>query len=305
MKGKNVRELPLVVIVGPTASGKTALAVDVAQNVPGGAEIIAADSRTVFREMNIGTAKPTLAERGGVPHWGLDLAVPDEPFSVADFQAYARAKIAEIRARGHVPILVGGSGLYIDAIIYDYQLPKLTHEAEINRDKRREIYNKMSVSELQNELRVKNFPLPENAKNPRHLINALLRDGQTSSRRSKILGNTIAVGIDVMLAELNARIAARAKNMLQDGLIDEVRDLVKRYGEHVAPFQSNAYGLAIQLLRGEIATLDELLEKMIIADRRLAKKQRTWWRRHNDIVWLPREDAQKYIMEHLSQAKYY
>lgn len=111
---------PLIVITGPTASGKTASAIQLAQLV--GGEIICADSRTVYRGMDIGTAKPTLAEQAGVPHWGLDLVSPDERFTLYDFQQYAYAKIAEIRGRGHTPMLVGGSGLYISAVIYHYDL---------------------------------------------------------------------------------------------------------------------------------------------------------------------------------------
>src|SRR5664279_14928 len=111
--------LPLVVITGPTASGKTGLAIELAHQF--GGEIICADSRTIYRGMDIGTAKPTPVERLLVPHWGLDLVDPGEYFSVADFKKYADQKIIEIRARGRIPFLVGGTGLYIDAVIYDYR----------------------------------------------------------------------------------------------------------------------------------------------------------------------------------------
>ena len=113
------RELPLVVIVGPTASGKSATAMDVARAFNG--EIICADSRTVYKGMDIGTAKPTAEDRAEVQHWGLDLVQPDERFTAADFKFYAQQKIAEIRARGHLPIVVGGTGLYVDGLIFDYQ----------------------------------------------------------------------------------------------------------------------------------------------------------------------------------------
>ena len=112
-------QLPLVVIVGPTASGKTGLAIELAEKYNG--EIICADSRTIYRGMDIGTAKPTLKERQGVVHWGLDLVEPGEAFSAADFKAYADDKIANIRSREKVPFLVGGTGLYIDAVIFNYQ----------------------------------------------------------------------------------------------------------------------------------------------------------------------------------------
>lgn len=113
-------ETPLIVITGPTASGKTALAIKLARLMSG--EIVCADSRTVYRGMDIGTAKPTALEQAEAPHWGLDLANPNERFTLYDFQQYAEHKIDAIRRRGHVPLLVGGSGLYISAIIYHYNL---------------------------------------------------------------------------------------------------------------------------------------------------------------------------------------
>jgi tRNA dimethylallyltransferase len=111
-----------VVVVGPTASGKTATALRIARELNG--EIICADSRTVYKYMDIGTAKPTKEERAEIPHWGLDLVEPGQKFSAADFQRYALRKISEIRERGHLPILVGGTGLYIDGVIFDYQFGK-------------------------------------------------------------------------------------------------------------------------------------------------------------------------------------
>ena len=108
-----------VVILGPTGSGKTGVAIKIARAI--GGEIISADSRAIYKGMDIGTAKPTIGEMQGVPHWGIDLVEPGERFTVADWKTYAESKIAEIRGRGHVPMVVGGTGLYIDALIYDYQ----------------------------------------------------------------------------------------------------------------------------------------------------------------------------------------
>ena len=109
---------PTIVILGPTGSGKTGVSIKIAKAI--GGEIISADSRAIYKGMDIGTAKPTREEMDGVPHFGLDLVNPDERFTVADWKAYAEAKIKEIRARNHVPMVVGGTGLYIDALIYDY-----------------------------------------------------------------------------------------------------------------------------------------------------------------------------------------
>ena len=116
----------VIVIVGPTGSGKTAAAIETAKALDG--EVVSADSRAIYKYMDIGTAKPSPEEQGGVPHWGIDLVEPGERFTVADYKEYAVRKIAEIRERGHVPIIAGGTGLYVDAVIYDYQFRGPTGE---------------------------------------------------------------------------------------------------------------------------------------------------------------------------------
>lgn len=123
-KNKTISELPVLVIIGPTGSGKTGLAIDVAQEFAEHGlvcEVISADSRAIYKGMDIGTAKPTKEEMKGVKHWGIDLVEPCDRFTVADFVDYAKKKIAEIRERGHLPIVAGGTGLYVDALVYDYQ----------------------------------------------------------------------------------------------------------------------------------------------------------------------------------------
>ncbi len=122
----------VIVILGPTGSGKTGMAVKLAKAIDG--EVISADSRAIYKGMDVGTAKPSAAEMEGVPHFGLDLVEPGERFTVADFKAYAEEKIAEIRARGHVPIIAGGTGLYIDALVYDYQFGDERKTAAPDRD---------------------------------------------------------------------------------------------------------------------------------------------------------------------------
>jgi tRNA dimethylallyltransferase len=142
MEAGDLKQLPLIVIVGPTASGKTSLAVQLAKKYDG--EIICADSRTIYKGMDIGTAKPTLAERAVVLHWGLDLVEPGELFSAADFKRYADQKIEEIRNRGHVPFLVGGSGLYVDAVVFDYAFGVKADPSK------RQMLEDWTVEELQN-----------------------------------------------------------------------------------------------------------------------------------------------------------
>lgn len=137
MSSKNLSKKPnnkVLVIVGPTGSGKTGVAVKVAKKI--GGEIISADSRAIYKGMDIGTAKPSVEEQDGVPHFGIDLVEPGERFTVADFKTYAEQKISEIEKRGHVPIVAGGTGLYVDSLIYDY---KFTEESKKNCSDREKI----------------------------------------------------------------------------------------------------------------------------------------------------------------------
>lgn len=178
---------PIVFIVGPTASGKTALAIELAREV--GGEIIAADSRTIYKGMDIGTAKPSAAEQALIPHWGLDLVEPGESFSAADFKAYALQKIDEISARGHIPFIVGGTGLYVDAVLFDYQFGPAA-----NRDLRAQLETK-SIEELQEYCKNNNIELPENSQNKRYLIRQIELQGQAKTRRFTPVDGAIVVGI--------------------------------------------------------------------------------------------------------------
>lgn len=139
------------VILGPTASGKTGVAIEIAREV--GGEIICADSRTIYRGMDVGTAKPSAEEQAGVPHWGLDLVWPGERFTVADWKSYAEAKIAEIKARGRVPLVVGGTGLYIDALVYDYSFTEVGKREQNDRKKMCSGYELVGVKWEREELR--------------------------------------------------------------------------------------------------------------------------------------------------------
>ncbi|MCL2038082.1 tRNA (adenosine(37)-N6)-dimethylallyltransferase MiaA [Candidatus Saccharibacteria bacterium] len=287
---------PLIVIIGPTASGKTGLAIELAKRFNG--EIIAADSRTVYREMDIGTAKPTVAEMNDVPHHMLNLVNVDQKFTLKDFQSLAKEKISEIRDKGKTPFLVGGSGLYIDAIIYDYKLP----EKAFTNDEQKNL-EKLTVGELQELLISREIPLPKNVQNRRHLINSLLRGKQLLSRRDSVIPDAVVVGITADNEILEQRIRDRAKQMLEDGLIDEARKLIARYGLDCEPLRRNSYGEIVKYMWGDIADEKELLERIVIVDRQLAKKQMTWWRnpRHSEIKWLSLDEAREFISSELTK----
>lgn len=271
-------ELPLIVILGPTASGKTAYAIRLARLI--GGEVICADSRTVYRGMDIGTAKPTGPERAGVSHWGLDLTEPDQRYSLYDFQRYAMAKIAKIRQRQHVPLLVGGSGLYINSVIYDYRLAGGDYDPTTRAE-----LEKLPPDELRRLIVKRGVKLPRDPDNKRRLIRSLERGG-VSNNCGYLSRQTVVIGIAVDKEKLSQRISGRAEQMLERGLIDEVERLIAHYGM-VEPLRRNAYGVVAKYLAGQIYEA-ELIEQISTKDRQLAKKQLTWWRNPrwaSDIMW--------------------
>ena len=284
-------ELPLIVIVGPTASGKTELAIRIAKEF--GGEIISADSRAVYKGLSIGTAKPSKDEQQGVPHLGIDVARPDERFTAADFKEYAVQKIVEIRARGHIPLLVGGTGLYIDAVVYDFQFPQIDNVVEV-----RSRLMMRTNEELIEYCNKNNIKLPYNFHNKRHLVSQILRKGEVQKSGYAPRDNTVIVGIATEKSTLDERIKLRAKQIFASGVIDEAVAAAATYGWENEAMSGNIYPLIKQYLTGEL-TKSELQERFAIKDRQLAKRQVTWFKRNEHITWLSLEDAHTYIARYL------
>lgn len=273
---------PLVAVVGQTATGKSALAMILAQKF--GGEIIAADSRTVYRGMDIGTAKPTPEEQKIVKHHLIDVVDSSTYFSVADFKRLANAAIADVTSRGKLPILVGGTGLYADAVLYNFQF-----RAPANPAKRREL-EALDVAELQARLLAEGIPLPANAQNPRHLIRAL-ETGGASATREPLRPNTLLIGLQVDQEALRERINKRVDAMVEAGLVDEVRRLAGRYGWDVPALQAPAYKAFRPYIEGS-TTLEDAKQQFVQYDWQYARRQKTWFKRNKDIVWICKsEDA--------------
>lgn len=285
-------ELPLVVIVGPTASGKTSLAIEVAECF--GGEIICADSRTIYKGMDIGTAKPTPEERMRVPHHGLDLIEPGERFSAADFKQYANKKIAEIRERGHMPLLVGGTGLYVDAVLLDYQFGS---EAD---PRQRTKLEALTLEELHEYCIKNNISLPENAQNKRYVIRAIEQKGVSVKRSSKPISNSIIVGIATDREVLRNRISIRIEQLFDDGVVSEATLLGKKYGWDSEAMTGNIYRLVRFYLEGD-QTLEEIKVKATTMDWQLAKRQLTWLKRNPSIHWLNLTEARTYLFRLLAK----
>lgn len=284
--GADENHLPLIVIIGPTSSGKTSLAIQLAKKYRG--EIVCADSRTVYRGMNIGTAKPSLGEQQGVSHWGLDLVDPGDSFSVSQFKDYARQKIKEIRSRGNIPFLVGGTGLYIDSVIFDFQFG-----AKYSKEKRANL-QEMTISELQQYCVNHDVSLPENSKNKRYLIRAIERAGKKSSGLEVPLSNTIVVGITTGKQLLRQRITDRAKKMFKDGVVEETIELANNSGWCNEAMTGNVYPIIKKLIEKEIDE-DQAIREFIVNDVNLVKRQLTWFRRNPFIEWGDVHSCEQYL----------
>jgi tRNA dimethylallyltransferase len=244
------RKLPLLVVVGTTASGKTRLSVELAKRFDG--EVISADSRTIYRGLSVGTAKPTFREMDGVPHWAIDIVDPDEKFTVADFQKYAERKIREIRARGKLPILVGGSGLYVDSVIFDYDFSrknKASESGDFAKNEIREKFAGKTVEELQDFITEHKIYMPENSRNRRYLLREIEKHYETNeveittNNRDKIRENTIIVGIELDKKVVRERIEKRIHEMFSTSELEcETKENFAKYAtEFFAKYGQKMY----------------------------------------------------------------
>lgn len=267
---------PLVVVVGETASGKSALALQLAQHFNG--ELICADSWTVRREVNIGTAKPTEAELALVPHHLLDIVGPDEDFTAAVFKGLANQAIGYIASRGKLPIMVGGTGLYVDGVLFDYGF------LAAGDRRARERLNVLSPGQLLVEIANEGIELEGvDIRNKRRLIRLLETKGARPTRAA-LRANTLIVGLQPERAALEQRIIKRVDAMLAAGLEQEVRGLVARYGWGAEGLKGVGYAQWQDYLKGA-KSLNETRKRIIKASLDLAKRQRTWFKRNKSIHW--------------------
>lgn len=234
---------PLIAIVGPTATGKSALAIKLSLHL--GGEIICADSRTVYKGLDIGTAKPSKHDQAKVPHHLIDIVNPDQRFTVADFKSLAIKAISDISSRGKLPIIVGGSGLYIDSVLFDY------------------------VFEQKDSTR--------NPLNPRHL------DSNHQRQELCLRSNTLVLGLDLPQPQLKQRIESRIEGMVEAGFIEEVRTTRRTFAGTKA-LDAPGYKAFVEYLDGTIS-LEKAKKNFMRNDTQLARRQRTWFKRNKSIHW--------------------
>jgi tRNA dimethylallyltransferase len=288
----------LVSIVGPTASGKTALGVALARAVNG--EIVSCDSLQVYRGLDIGSAKPTVDEREGVPHHLIDIRAPDEVFSAADYARLAREAVAAIGARGHVPLLVGGTGLYLRALLVGlFEGPSRNEELRRRLEATAERWGNARLHRLLR--RVDDEAAARIHPSDRlRIVRALEVFKATGRPLSKQRGegfsplvgwDVLVVGLDPPREELRQRLEQRTRVMFARGLLAEVQGLLDRgYAEDLRPLRAIGYRQAVDVLRGR-STVEEAQQRVVVESLQYAKRQRTWFRHQADVQWFPSPDA--------------
>ncbi|WP_039066691.1 tRNA (adenosine(37)-N6)-dimethylallyltransferase MiaA [Staphylococcus shinii] len=295
----------LIVLVGPTAVGKTEFSIELAKKVNG--EIISGDSMQVYKQMDIGTAKITQDEMSGIPHHMIDILEPDENFSAYEFKNRAQRLIKEITARGHVPIIAGGTGLYIQSLIHNYDFEDET----ISEQKSLEIEAKLSeLDQLSNEelhQYLASFDEasaqdihPNNRKRVRRAIQYYLKTKKLLSSRKKVQQftenyDTLLLGIEMSRDILYQRINKRVDIMLERGLVSEVQQLVDNGYETSQSMQAIGYKEIVPVIKQELS-LDEATEKLKQHSRNYAKRQMTWFKNKLDVLWLDREKMSLSLM---------
>jgi tRNA dimethylallyltransferase len=307
---------PLIVIAGPTASGKTALALHLAERFNG--EIVSCDSVAVYRRMEIGTAKPTPEERARVPHHLIDVFTPDEPCTAGDYSRLGREALRGITERGKLPIVAGGTGLYLRALINGlFPAPKrrepLRAKLRVRAQQRGPAYLHRILSRLDRAaaeiIHVNDMPKVIRAIE----ITIAGRDAMTHQwrqPRDPLTGYRILrLGLNPPRAALYARINRRAAEMFSSGLVEETTQLVETYGFDCRPLTSLGYAQAMQVIRGEI-TRDEAVAQCAQGHRNYAKRQLTWFRKDSGMRWLPAfgseratmDEARMLVAQHLNDA---
>lgn len=273
----------LVTILGPTACGKSGMGIELAKSF--GGEIISADSRQVYRHMDIGTAK--VLDTNGIPHHLIDVIEPNETYTVSQFRDAVVKLVPEIVSRGHVPFLVGGTAMYIFSLLDNWIIPEVAPDGSL-----REELESKSLRELQERLGALDPDALHivDMKNKRRVIRALevtIGSGQTFSslrKKGEPLFETLFIGVDVPKEELHRRIDERIDKMIESGLVDEIRSLVKKYGWDAPGMNGIGYRQFKEYTEGT-GKLETAIEKLKHDTKDYAKRQMTWFKRDKRIVW--------------------
>ena len=282
----------VIVICGPTASGKTALSIELAKRING--EIVSCDSMQIYKEMDIGSAKPTVEEMQEIKHYLVDFVSPEKRYSVSEYKEDASKAIEEIINKGKTPIIVGGTGLYLNSLIYNIQY----NEMEVDLNYRRELEKEAEeygLEVLYNRAKeIDPEAMEKVSANDKKRITRVLEIYNATGRnktelekksRKEVPYNYLIFGINMERSILYDRINKRVDIMLEQGLIEEVKNLINKYSNMPTAMQGLGYKEVKEFLDGNISK-EEMIEKIKMETRRYAKRQITWFKRIENIIWL-------------------
>lgn len=287
----------VIVICGPTASGKTALSIELAKIING--EIVSADSMQIYKDMDIGTAKPTQEEMQGIKHYLIDFVSPDERYSVADYKQDAKKAIREILKKGKVPIIVGGTGLYVDSLIYEIEYPNIEFDEKYRKKLEKEV-EENGLEELYEKAKeIDNEAIEKISKNDKKRILRILEiyhatgknktEQEKESRKNEVEFDYKVYALNWDREKLYERINKRVDIMLEQGLIEEVKNVYEEYNKFPTAMQGLGYKEVVEYLENK-TTKEEMIEKIKQETRRYAKRQMTWFRKNKQTIWLNAED---------------
>ena len=293
----------VIVICGPTASGKTALSIELAKKING--EIVSADSMQIYKDMDIGTAKTTPEEMQGIKHYLQDFVEPDKRYSVADYKVDAEKAIEEILSKGKTPIVVGGTGLYVDSLIYGIEYQEIKFD-EKYRKKLEDIALEKGLETLYKKAQeIDPEAMKKISCNDKKRIIRVLEiykatgktktEQEIESRKKEVKYDYKVFAIDWEREKLYERINKRVDIMIENGLIEEVENLLKKYKEFPTAMQGLGYKEVVEYLNGYL-TKEEMIDKIKQETRRYAKRQLTWFRKNKQTIWL---DGQEKIQNNI------
>lgn len=288
----------VIVICGPTASGKTALSIELAKKING--EIVSCDSMQIYEDMNIGTAKPTLEEMQGIKHYLIGYVSPEKRYSVADYKKDAKKAIKEIIEKGKNPIVVGGTGLYIDSLIYEIEYQDIKLDEEYRKKLEEEVQEKglETLYEKAKQIDAKAIEKisPTDKKRILRVLEIYHATGKTKteqeieSRKKEVEYDYKVFALNWDREKLYERINKRVDIMFEQGLIQEVKNILNKYSKFPTAMQGLGYKEVVDYLNG-IYTKEEMIEKIKMETRRYAKRQLTWFRKNKQTIWLNAEDG--------------
>lgn len=288
----------VVVICGPTASGKTALSIELAKKING--EIVSCDSMQIYKEMDIGTAKTTKEEMQGIKHYMLDIISPEERYSVADYKKEAKNAIREIIKKGKTPIVVGGTGLYVDSLIYEIEYPNIEFDEEYRKKLEIQVEKEGLENLYEQAKKIDPEAIKKISQNDKKRIIRILEiyhatgynktEQERKSREKEPEFDYKVYGLNMPREKLYKRIDLRVDIMIKQGLIEEVEKIYKKYSEFPTAMQGLGYKEVVEYLNNNL-TKEEMIEKIKQETRRYAKRQMTWFRKNKQTIWLNTENT--------------